>query len=248
MRDTGRGSDTPRPVRANKYTAAVGSRDRTVTVDGSSTSPRRGRGRPATLTEGQIVDAALQVIKTDGLNALSMRRLSQQLGRSQMAAYSYVADKQELLDLVARRTLADVDIPDDSDGPWDVRLRLLIDSIDARLRQHPGIAGVLLQRMLHSDRHLVDALMAIMLGAGLNEKQVLLAYATIHTYLFGRYQVVLADVSRDEVDLPPTLAQVSSHLDELHGPDFYNFGIDTLIDGLRARVVENLRAAGLDGT
>ena len=225
-----------------EYTTPVGSSDPSSTVDGSTRTARRTRGRPPSLTEDQIVDAALQIIRADGLDALSMRRLSHHLGRSQMAAYSYVADKQELLDLVARRTLADVEIPGADDGPWDVQLRLLIDRIDAQLRRHPGIAGLLLQRMLRSDQRLVDALMAIMVGAGLHEKQVLLAYSTIHTYLFGRYQVALADVPRDETNLPSTLTQVIPHLDELHGADYYNFGIDILLDGLRARVAENRRA------
>ncbi|MCX4095714.1 TetR/AcrR family transcriptional regulator C-terminal domain-containing protein [Nocardia sp. alder85J] len=217
----------------------MGTSDRLAHADGSATTSRRGR--PPSLTEDQIVDAALEIIRADGLEALSMRRLSQRLRKSQMAAYSYVADKQQLLDLVARRTLADVPIPDEATGPWDVRLRVLIDGIDAQLRRHPGIAGLLLQRMLHSDRRLVDAIMTILLEAGLAERQVLLSYSMIHTYLFGRYEVALADAPRHDTDLPPTLAQVIPYLDDLHGADYYNFGIETLIDGLRARVAENSR-------
>ena len=45
------------------------------------------RGKPPVLTEDQIVDAALNVIRDEGLDALSMRRLSRELGRSAMAAY-----------------------------------------------------------------------------------------------------------------------------------------------------------------
>ncbi|WP_174183738.1 TetR family transcriptional regulator [Nocardia barduliensis] len=215
--------------------------DRLTDVEDSVKASRRTRGRPPSLTEDQIVDAALEIIRGDGLDALSMRRLSQRLGRSQMAAYSYVADKRELLDLVARRTLADVTIPTDEDGTWDVRLRLLIDRIDAQLRRQPSIAGLLLQRMLHTDRRLVDAFMAILICAGLPERQVLLSYSLIHTYLFGRYQVAMADVPKDETDLPPALATVLPHLDGLHGADYYKFGIDTLIDGLRVRVAEHQR-------
>lgn len=213
----------------------VGSNDR-PTTDGSASPSRKGRGRPPSLTEDQIVDAALEIIRSEGLDALSMRRLSQQLGRSQMAAYSYVADKQELLDLVVQRTLADVRIPDESEGSWDTRLRLLIDRIDSQLRRNPGIAGLLLQRMLHADRRLVDAFMAVLLSAGMPERQVLLSYAMIHTYLFGRYQVALAEVTHDATNLPPALAQVIPHLTGLHGADYYTYGIETLIAGLRARV------------
>ena len=219
-----------------EYTAAVAANGEPG--NGSpDPAPKRTRGRPSTLTEEQIVDAALRIVRTDGIDALSMRRLSRELGRSQMAAYSYVADKQELLDLVARRTLAEVEIPSPDSGEWDVRLRALIDSIDTRLRQHPGLAGVLLQRMLTSDLRLVDALMAIMVSAGLDEEQVLLAYAMIHTYLFGRYQVgVAAEPANTGSPLPPTLSQMVKHLGSLHGADYYDFGVRTLIDGLRVRV------------
>ena len=60
-----------------------------------------GGNKPPALTEEQIVEAALEVIRTEGLDALSMRRLSRQLGRSAVAGYWYVCDKQELLVLVA---------------------------------------------------------------------------------------------------------------------------------------------------
>lgn len=232
---------------AGEYTAAVAANPEVVSVESDAPAPKRTRGRPSTLTEAQIVDAALKIVRTDGIDALSMRRLSRELGRSQMAAYSYVADKQELLDLVARRTLAEIEIPGPDAGPWDVRLRLLIDGIDARLRQHPGLAGVLLQRMLSSDLRLVDALMAIMVSAGLAEEQVLLAYAMIHTYLFGRYQVGVAADPTTGTPLPPTLSRMVTHLGSLHGADYYDFGVATLIDGLRVRVEENLLHADPHG-
>lgn len=74
------------------------------------------------MTEEQIVDAALSVVQAEGLEALSMRRLSRELGRSAMAPYWYVADKNELLDLVARKLLSRVQLPPADSGPWDERL------------------------------------------------------------------------------------------------------------------------------
>lgn len=230
-------SSSPGCWRDDEYTVAVNSNERSSSSRAMKDTVRRGKGRPPSLTEDQIVDAALTIIRADGLDALSMRRLSRELGRSQMAAYSHVTDKQELLDLVARRTLADVRIPTADDGPWDTQLRLLIERSDAQLRRHPGIASLLLQRMLYSDWRLVDALMAILLEAGLEKRQVVLAYAMIHTYLFGRYQVALDAVPQpeDRVGLPSTVAQIMPYLDELRGADYFNFGIETLIDGIRAR-------------
>ena len=99
------------------------------------------RGKPPVLTEKEIVDAALAIIRQEGLNGLSMRRLSRELGRSAMAPYWHVADKRELLDLVAREVLAEVEVPAPDAGPWEDRLRTVIDEIDLRLRHYPGHRG-----------------------------------------------------------------------------------------------------------
>ena len=74
---------------------------------GASPGPKK-RAKAPPLTEAQIVDAALTIIRDEGLDALSIRRPSRELGRSAMAPYWYVADKRELLDLVARKMLAEV--------------------------------------------------------------------------------------------------------------------------------------------
>ena len=107
-----------------------------------------------------------------------------------MAPYWHVADKQQLLDLVAEEVLAEVAIPAPDSGPWDARLRGVVEAIDVRLRAHPGIADVLFARMQSTDRRLILGIMEILLSAGFSDTDVLLGYAMIHTYLFGRYQVV----------------------------------------------------------
>ena len=205
-----------------------------------ATSAASRRGKPPVLTEKEIVDAALAVIRNEGLDALSMRRLSRELGRSAMAAYWYVNDKQQLLDLVAKRMLAEVPLPAPESGLWDERLREVVAAIDAKLREHPGIAEILLQRMLSSDRRLLNGVIDILLSAGFAGSEVFLAYAMIHTYLFGRYEVVLhADDIPEQhpVDgVEDTLSHLLPHLATLRGRDFFAFGIDTIIAGLRARL------------
>jgi TetR/AcrR family transcriptional regulator, tetracycline repressor protein len=189
------------------------------------------------LTEEQIVGAALDIIRAEGLAALSMRRLSRELGRSAMAPYWYVADKRELLDLVSQKLLSEVILPDPDSTPWEDRLRAVVSGIDARLRDHPGIAEVLLERMRNTDRRLMNGIMEILLSAGFRGADVFLSYAMIHTYLFGRYQVVeLGDDPTDPSELEDTLAELVPHLQGLRGRDFFNFGVDTIIEGLRARL------------
>lgn len=189
------------------------------------------------LTEDEVVAAALSIIENEGLAALSMRRMARELGRSQMAAYWYVEDKDELIDLVVRRVLSRVDIPPDTSGPWRDRLRAVIVNLDELVRTHPSLSAVLLSRMLTVDQHIVEAIMEILQDAGFDEREITMAYATVHTYMFGRYQVVTdRPQTRPADDLSPLLKRVSAELPRLHGRDYFEFGIDVLLDGLAARL------------
>jgi AcrR family transcriptional regulator len=203
--------------------------------EASSSTPAK-RGKPPNLTEKEIVDAALEIIRSEGLEALSMRRLSRELGRSAMAPYWYVADKQQLLDLVAREVLSAVSLPSAESGSWEDRLRAVVEAIDARLRQHPGIAEILFARMQSTDRRLIHGIMAILLDAGFSDTDVLLGYAMIHTYLFGRYQVVMRADWEEPEEMDETLARLLPLIPGLGGRDFFSFGVDTIIDGLRVRL------------
>ena len=50
--------------------------------------------------------------------------------------------------------------------------------------------------MLSTDRRILNAAMDILVDAGFDDADVLMAYATVHTYLFGRYQLVTAHATR----------------------------------------------------
>jgi TetR/AcrR family tetracycline transcriptional repressor len=203
---------------------------------GVVTQPRGGELHGQPLTEGEIVDAALRLIKQNGVVGLTMRRLSKELGRSHMAMYYYVSDKSALLDLVASAALSDIPVPEAAEREWDTRLRELIGSIDEQLRAHPGIGEILLDRMLSTDRRILNAAMDILVDAGFDDADVLMAYATVHTYLFGRYQLVTTQHMVVDSGAADTVARLVAQLPALSGRDFFDFGIETLIAGLRARL------------
>ncbi|MFE3290835.1 mycofactocin system transcriptional regulator MftR2 [Rhodococcus sp. NPDC059234] len=204
---------------------------------GDSRTPSTAHGN---LSEQEIVEAALRVVHDDGLDKLSMRRLSRELGVSAMAPYYYVSDKNELLDLVATAALAGVTAPDPTLA-WTERLRILIDQIDERLASYPGLGEILLEQMLRKQRRLIALVMEILFDAGFSERNVLAAYATIHTYLFGRSGASTQDPTMpDRTGLPEVVARATSHLDEVHGCDIYRFGVETLIAGLRVQLDRQL--------
>ncbi|WP_431956328.1 mycofactocin system transcriptional regulator MftR2 [Nocardia lijiangensis] len=198
----------------------------------------QANGGGNTLSESEIVEAALRVVRADGVEKLSMRRLSRELGVSPMAPYYYVADKRELLDLVASAALTGVRKPSPESGPWQQRLRELIDQIDEKLRKHPGLGDVLIEQMLGKQLDLIAAIMEILFEAGFSDRNVLAAYATIHTYLFGRSRVNPRDRSPlSEVALPESVERATRYIADLRGKYAYDFGMEVLIAGLEAQLV-----------
>src|SRR5581483_2838330 len=70
-----------------------------------------GRRRPrGSLSREVVVEAALALVDAEGVDALSMPRLARQLDAGVMTLYGYVRTKQELLDAVAMRAIAEVRI------------------------------------------------------------------------------------------------------------------------------------------
>jgi hypothetical protein len=61
-----------------------------------SASSRRA-GRPARLSREMVVAAAEEVVRREGVDALTMRRVARELGSSTMALYRHVRDRDELL-------------------------------------------------------------------------------------------------------------------------------------------------------
>ena len=64
---------------------------------------RTGPGRPPRqrgLSQAAIVDAALEIIDLEGLDALTMRTVAHRLGTGPASLYAHVGSKEELIELV----------------------------------------------------------------------------------------------------------------------------------------------------
>src|SRR5215831_18078793 len=105
---------------------------------------RRGLPRPQ-LSREVVVDAALAVLAAEGGHALTMRRVADQIGVSASSLYGYVANKEELVQLVFDRIFEEVEIPPTSS--WQETLREFGRAMLAMYRRHPGVAALTLGRV-----------------------------------------------------------------------------------------------------
>src|SRR5207253_267104 len=72
---------------------------------------QRTRRPRNSLSREQIVEAALRIADQQGLEALSMPNIARSLECGVMTMYGYIDDKEDLLDAVALRGLADLRLP-----------------------------------------------------------------------------------------------------------------------------------------
>jgi AcrR family transcriptional regulator len=106
--------------------------------DAAARTAQRGPGR--THTVDQVVDAALALADTDGLDALSMRALAKRIGLSPMAIYTYVPGRAELVDLLV--DTAYLRMPRSSwrrGTGWRTRLTRVAEANRDLLAEHPWL-------------------------------------------------------------------------------------------------------------
>lgn len=133
-----------------------------------------------------MLEAAAQVAEREGFQRLSMRLVARELGVSAMALYRHVADKDDLLDGLVERLLAEVRIPDAS-LPWQTRLRGLAHELRSLAARHPELFGLLLRRRAISDEALAvrRAAIAALCEGGLDLDSATRLERLLSTMIFG---------------------------------------------------------------
>jgi AcrR family transcriptional regulator len=111
---------------------------------GAPERPRRGP-KPR-LTAAMIVAAAIQLADSEGLAALSMRRVADQLGVATMSLYTYIPNKAELIDLMMDTAFGEQERPDASPGYWRARLEQIAKASWKLYHRHPWMLQVMTSR------------------------------------------------------------------------------------------------------
>jgi AcrR family transcriptional regulator len=97
------------------------------------------------LSKQRVLRAAVALADDGGVEALSMRRLAQELGVVPMALYKHVANKDELLDGLVDVIIGEID-PLDRGADWKTAMRGRVLSARAVLRRHPWASKVIESR------------------------------------------------------------------------------------------------------
>lgn len=146
--------------------------------------PRTARAlQRSPLTRERIVETAVAIADSEGLEAVTIRRVAIDNGVTPMALYWHFKDKRQLLDGIAESLLAAIALPVPSGEPWDRQLYATLHGILDALRPHPALAELVATRVLESDPglELAERVLGLLGGAGFSVEQA----AEISTYLLS---------------------------------------------------------------
>jgi AcrR family transcriptional regulator len=226
-------------------------------------APRRGPQQR--LNIDTVVAVALGLADADGLEAVTMRRVAQQLGVAPMTLYTYVPGKAELLDLMLDTAYVQMSRADTAGQPWRVRLTAVAKENRALFEAHPWAATISTSRpplgpgMMAKYEHELSSLD----GLGLNDIEMDAALTFLLTFVQANARsaveahAVRQDSAMDDeqwwaANAPllekaldprvyPTAARVGTAAGTAHGAAYspehaWEFGLSRVLDGLAALI------------
>ena len=144
------------------------------------------RGPKPAYSKEQIASLAIAIADAEGLEAASIRRIAAKLGSGAASLYRYVANKQDLFDLMADSVLGEDRMPRSS-RDWRAGLRKAARLYRAMYLRHPWMLTVSGFRMLNGTNFLrwVEFTLSAIDGHGLDIDEMLVLSNTLLAYARG---------------------------------------------------------------
>ncbi len=142
------------------------------------------------LTRNAVVARALEIGTAEGLEAVSLRRVAQELGVTPMALYRHVRDKQDLINAMTESVLADMDATTGlrPELGWTERIRLVIDNYKAQMDARPLALPLSIAYTGEgppSFWRVLEELLTILLDAGFERRQAIILIRVVSNLLAG---------------------------------------------------------------
>ncbi|WP_410628306.1 TetR/AcrR family transcriptional regulator [Amycolatopsis sp. cmx-8-4] len=218
-------------------------------MDRNSTPSRRERPAKPALTRAGIVATAVDVMRAEGVERVTMRRLAKELDTGPASLYVYVKDTEELHAAMLDELLAEVDLGDGGAGEWRDRLWAMLGSYRSVLFAQPSLARVALVTRLSGPHYLavVEAVLALLDEGGMPPGQaawavdVLLLIATATAVETGSRQekpgaerehdVLVESLAGLSAETHPYIAALGPDLVSGPGPSRVRWAFDVLLNG-----------------
>ncbi|MFI7416356.1 TetR/AcrR family transcriptional regulator [Nonomuraea sp. NPDC049684] len=220
---------------------------------------------PQPLSRALVLEAAIRVADRGGAEAITMRRVAQELGVEAMSLYHHVPNKGAILDGVVDMVFAAIKLPGAEGDDWRDAIRTRAVSARAVLSQHSWALGLMDSRRDPGPATLRhhDAVLGVLREAGFTLALAAHAVSLIDSYVYGfvlqetnlpmttpdDVEDVAGDLLRQlpEEELPYLTEMIRDHAlrkDYDHTSEF-GYGLDLILDALEAR--RSARRSGASG-
>lgn len=213
--------------------------------------PRRRRVRraqPAFSRQG-IIEVALAILRDEGLDKVTMRRIAAALDTGASSLYVYVRSTEDLhaqlLDALLEAVVAAVP----SGGTWCARLTALLKHYMLVLFNHPEIARMAMSTQPSGPNYLslVDAILALLTEGGVPDREaawavdLLLLFATAIAAEHGsreparhaeEFSALSEAIASADTRRYPHIARLGREILSGSGPERFQWGIDVFLTGV----------------
>ena len=208
---------------------------------------QRTRSKTRSLSRERIVGKAVALAAAGGMDALSMRKLAEELATAPMSLYRHVANREDLLDGMVDVVFGEM-YPPAIGGNWKSELRKRGVSARTALRRHPWAIGLMETRMHPGTASAIhhNATMGCLREAGFGFGDAVHAYSLLDSYTYGfalQEKTIPFETPAESAEMAQTtvadrgvdyLAEVVTELGK-KGYDYdeeFGFGLDLILDGL----------------
>lgn len=202
------------------------------------------------LTRERVLRAAKVLADTNGIEALTMRKLGQELHVEAMSLYNHVSDKDDILDGIVDLVFSEIALPSDR-ADWKAAMRRRAISAHDALVRHPWAISLMQARTKPGPATLRhhDSVIGSLREAGFSIDMAAHAFSVMDGYIYGfaLQQTNLPLQSREQATEVgegmlrqmagehPYLAEMITDHAMKPGYDYseeFEFGLDLILDGL----------------
>jgi AcrR family transcriptional regulator len=230
----------------------------------AAAGPRSRRDRPAkpALSRERIVAAALDLARTEGVEAISMRRLAQALDTGPASLYVYFANQEQLRNALFDAAIGTIVTEPTDPARWREQLHgLARRMVVMMVEDFPGMAKLAMARIPTGDNafRVSESMMSLLKAGGASDQAAAYAadlaslYITAIAYEQNLYRTLYDDAAEEEerevarlaerfraldAERFPTMAALGPLMTKGDGDERFSLGLDVIINGLLATPTE----------
>ena len=213
-------------------------------------SPRERPARPP-LSHEAVLQAGLRVLREQGIDGVTMRRVAAELDTGPASLYVYVHNRQDLLDQMFDHVAGTLELEPVDPPRWREQLIAVLTAVRDAMDAHPGIARVPLANVPTGPNamRVADHVLALLRAGGIPDASAAWAVDVVFLYVnAAAYETSLyVQDSRQEEDLVeeirstfatidaerfPNMHALSAQLVSGDGDERFQFGLQLMINGL----------------